>query len=93
MSEIAHDLAGLRTSDPLPHATDYYIEARADDVIGVLAALDVERASFVGTSLGGDVAVSVLRRTARSSRAQGLGAIARRLERLLEEGDAPANVD
>src|SRR6185503_2983280 len=56
---IAIDMRGLGESAP---AEPYSVERYADDVVGVLDALQIERAVFVGLSLGGYVAFALWRR-------------------------------
>ncbi|HEX4682522.1 MAG TPA: alpha/beta fold hydrolase [Gemmatimonadaceae bacterium] len=56
---IAIDVRGLGESAPMP---PYSVDRYADDVAGVLDALQIERAVVVGLSLGGYVAFALWRR-------------------------------
>lgn len=63
---IAVDVRGLGESSASP---PYTIDRYADDVIAVLDALQIQRAVFVGLSMGGYVAFSLWRRHAARVRA------------------------
>ncbi|HEX7020235.1 MAG TPA: alpha/beta fold hydrolase [Gemmatimonadaceae bacterium] len=63
---IAVDVRGLGESSASP---PYTIDRYADDVIAVLDALQIQRAVFVGLSMGGYVAFSLWRRHAGRVRA------------------------
>ena len=62
---IPIDFRGFGDSAACP---PYSVDQYADDVIGVLDALQIERAVFVGLSLGGYVAFSLWRRYAKRVR-------------------------
>lgn len=63
---IAVDVRGLGESSASP---PYSVDRYADDVIAVLDALQIQRAVFVGLSMGGYVAFSLWRRYASRVRA------------------------
>lgn len=63
---IAIDMRGLGESAPAP---PYSVDRYADDVAGVLDALQIERAVIVGLSMGGYVAFALWRRHQRRVRA------------------------
>jgi pimeloyl-ACP methyl ester carboxylesterase len=63
---IAVDFRGLGESAPAP---PYSMDRYADDIVGVLDALQIERAVVVGLSLGGYVAFALWRRHAGRVRA------------------------
>ena len=62
---IAIDMRGLGESAPAP---PYSMDRYADDVAGVLDALQIERAVIVGLSMGGYVAFALWRRHAHRVR-------------------------
>ena len=59
---IAPDLAGFGSSDAPEEPSAYSMARYADDVAGLLSALELERVVVVGLSMGGYVAFSLLRR-------------------------------
>lgn len=56
---IAMDVRGRGQSDRDPKARNYHPKVYARDVIGLLGALDVPRAVFLGTSMGGLITLAV----------------------------------
>lgn len=61
---VAPDLRGFGASDVPAERGAYSVDAWADDVDALLAALGLERAVLVGLSMGGYVAFAFLRRRA-----------------------------
>ena len=56
---IAYDLRGHGQTDAPPLATEYSAAHLARDLVGVLDALNIERAAIVGFSLGGGPALAL----------------------------------
>jgi 3-oxoadipate enol-lactonase len=59
---ITPDLRGMGRSDATPDATDYSVEAYADDVVALMDHLGIGQAIVGGMSMGGYVVFALLRR-------------------------------
>lgn len=59
---LAPDLMGFGASDAPADRHAYSVERWADDVMGLISALDIDRIVLVGLSSGGYVALSLVRR-------------------------------
>jgi pimeloyl-ACP methyl ester carboxylesterase len=56
---VCPDVAGRGDSDPLPDATLYGVPQYAADMVTLIARLDVEAVSWVGTSMGGLIGMAL----------------------------------
>jgi pimeloyl-ACP methyl ester carboxylesterase len=56
---VCPDVAGRGDSDPLPDATLYGVPQYAADMVTLLARLDVEAVSWLGTSMGGFIGMAL----------------------------------
>jgi 3-oxoadipate enol-lactonase len=59
---VIPDLAGSGASDPPPDPLAHTVEAYADDLVALLDHLDISPVTVVGLSMGGYVALALLRR-------------------------------
>jgi pimeloyl-ACP methyl ester carboxylesterase len=56
---VCPDVAGRGDSDPLPDATLYGVPQYAADMVTLIARLDVEAVSWLGTSMGGLIGMAL----------------------------------